>query len=292
MKNLPFASLRAFEAAARHESFVKAAAELHLTAAGISQHVRTLENWLDIPLFVRHTRGVALTAAGREFGAAVTNGLTHIETAAGKLKFEAPSRPISVACIASMATRWLIPQLPRFKATHPNIRINIVYALDAKTPEAAGADLLIRHGVRPDANAIELLDAETRPTCSAEFLARHGPFESPRDLLKYELLHDETFDAWGRWFHAVGINLAPKTGPVFADFSLMIGPVIGGQGIGLCPTSLIATEIAEGSLVTMFDTPSDTEKAYWLIQAKGLPLEAETLRDWLVAASRKHAGES
>ncbi len=285
MRSLPLAALRAFEAAARHESFVRAAAELNLTAAGVSQHVRALESWLNIPLFVRRTRGITLTAAGREFGSAVTHGLTHIEIAAQQLQREAHSRPVSVACIASMATRWLIPQLPRFKAAYPDIRINIVYALDAKTPETAGVDLLIRHGVRPDAGAIELLSGETRPTCSAEFRASHGLPETPGDLLGLELLHDETTDAWARWFSAVGIGTSPKAGPIFADFNLMIGSVIGGQGIGLCPTSLIAKEIAEGSLVTLFDTPSDTDKSYWLIEAKGLSPEAGTLRDWLHAAS-------
>jgi LysR family glycine cleavage system transcriptional activator len=287
MRNLPLASLRAFEAAARHESFVKAAAELNLTAAGVSQHVRTVENWLNVPLFVRQTRGVALTAAGREFGAAVTHGLGHIEIAAQQLRREIHSRPISIACIASMATRWLIPQLPRFKAAYPDLRINIVYALEAKTPEAAGVDLLIRHGPRPGPSAIELLSAETRPTCSAEFRARHGKLETPHHLTSAELLHDETVEAWARWFAIAGLHDTPKAGPIFADFNLMIGSVIGGQGVGLCPTALIADELAQGSLVTLFDAASDMDKAYWLIEAKSLSQEAVMLRDWLVAASRE-----
>ncbi|QND45696.1 LysR family transcriptional regulator (plasmid) [Rhizobium lusitanum] len=289
MRNLPLASLRAFEAAARHESFVKAATELNLTAAGVSQHVRTVENWLNVPLFVRQTRGVALTAAGREFGGAVTQGLGHIETAASQLRLEIHSRPIGIACIASMATRWLIPQLPRFRAAYPDIRINIVYALEAKTPEAAGVDLLIRHGPRPSPSAVELLRAETRPTCSAEFRARHGELEMPHDLANVELLHDETTDAWARWFAIAGLQKTPKAGPIFADFNLMIGSIIGGQGIGLCPTALIVDELAQGSLVTLSDTASDKDKAYWLIEAKSLSNEAKTFRDWLVVASRERS---
>ena len=289
MSNLPLASLRAFEAAARHESFVRAAAELNLTAAGISQHVRAVESWLNVPLFMRQTRGVALTAAGREFGAAVTHGLGHIEIAARQLRLEIHSRPISVACIASMATRWLIPQLPRFRAAYPDIRINIVYALEAKTPEAAGVDLLIRHGPRPGPNALEILSAETRPTCSMEFRASHGGLETLHDMTKAELLHDETTDAWARWFATAGLHETPKAGPIFADFNLMIGSVISGQGIGLCPTALIAEELAQGSLVTLFDTASDTDKAYWLIEAKSLSREAVMFRDWLAAASRERS---
>ncbi|WP_117194394.1 LysR substrate-binding domain-containing protein [Rhizobium terrae] len=282
MKKVPLSSLRPFEAAARHGSFVKAAAELRLTPAGISQHVRALEAWMNIALFVRHPRGVALTAAGREFSTAVRHGLGHIEMAAHELSLAVRDRPVSVACIPSVATRWLIPRLPRFKALHPQIRVNILYAPDAGTPEAAGADLLIRHGVQPDGPATRLLGAETRPTCSAGFLATHGPFETPESLLSAELLHDETREAWTRWFAMTGIHTGSREGPVFGDFNLMVGSVIGGQGIGLCPTSLIGEEIATGSLVTLAETPSDTEKAYWLIEARGLSQETRMLRDWLL----------
>ena len=285
MRHIPLASLRAFEAAVRHESFVRAAAELNLTAAGVSQHVRAMENWLGVSLFMRHARGVTPTAAGREFGTAVANGLGHIDIAARQLKLEAHDRPVSVACIASVATRWLIPQLPAFRKEHPDIRINIVYALDARTPEAASVDLLIRHGPRPGTAAIALLSGETRPTCSAEFELRHDPIKVPADLIEVDLLHDETTSSWARWFALAGIRKAPKSGPIFADFSLMVGSVIGGQGIGLCPTALIADELANGTLVTLFDTPLDTDKSYWLIEANRLSAEAEIFRDWLIAAS-------
>ncbi|MGG6893032.1 MULTISPECIES: LysR substrate-binding domain-containing protein [Rhizobium] len=285
MRHIPYASLCAFEAAVRHESFARAAAELNLTAAGISQHVRIMENWLGVALFTRHARGVTATAAGREFGAVVASGLGHIQNAAQQLKRESHDRPVSVACIASFATRWLIPRLPDFRKEHPEIRINIVYALDAKTPEAASVDLLIRHGTRPGANSIPLLSAQTRPTCSTEFKLRHGSFNAPADLVDAELLHDETTAAWARWFALKGVHRPLKPGPIFADFSLMIGSVIGAQGIGLCPVSLIAEELANGTLVTLFDSPLDTDKFYWLIEADRLSREAETFRDWLVAES-------
>lgn len=286
MRHIPLASLRAFEAAIRHESFVKAAAELNLTAAGVSQHVRTMENWLGVALFARHARGVTATAAGREFGTAVANGLGHIEIAARQLRLESGDRPVSVACIASVATRWLIPRLPAFRKEHPDIRINIVYALDAETPEAASVDLLIRHGSRPTADAISLLTAETRPTCSAEYAHRHGPLQKPADLVSADLLHDETKAAWARWFALAGIHRPPSAGPIFADFSLMIGSVTGGQGVGLCPTALIADELTNGTLVTLFDMPLDTDKSYWLLQAGRLTSDAEIFRDWLVSIRR------
>ncbi len=285
MRPIPYASLRAFEMAIRHESFARAAAELNQTAAGISQHVRVIEAWLGVSLFTRHARGVTATPAGREFGAAVASGLAHIESAAQQLRRESHERPVSVACIASVATRWLIPRLPEFRKVHPDIRINIVYALDAKTPEAASVDLLIRHGTKPDVNAIALLSGETRPVCSVEFNRRHGPFDRPVDLHDAELLHDETTAAWTRWFALHEIHKPLKPNPIFADFSLMVGSVIGAQGVGLCPISLISEELAAGRLITLFDSPVDTDKAYWLIQASQLSREAEMLRDWLVTMS-------
>ena len=287
MQHVPLASLRAFEAAIRHESFTKAAAELNLTAAGVSQHVRSLEEWLGVKLFTRHVRGVTATAAGREFGAAVADGLGHIDIAARQLRFAGTNRPVSVACIASVATRWLIPRLEAFRREYPEIKINIVYALDMKTPEAAGVDLLIRHGPGPAANAIPLLTAETRPTCSAEYKNRHGPIDKPADLLDLDLLHDETTAAWIRWFALDNILRPLKPGPVFADFNLMIASIIGGQGIGLCPTALISDELANGTLVTLFHTPSDTDKSYWLLPAGRLSNEAEIFRDWLVSVSKQ-----
>lgn len=285
MQHVPLASLRAFEAAVRHESFAKAASELNLTAAGVSQHVRTVEGWLGVKLFTRHARGVTATMAGRDFGTAVANGLGHIEIAARQLRLNGNERPVSIACIASVATRWLIPRLPEFRKKHPEIHINIVYALDAVTPEAASVDLLIRHGPKPGANAISLLTAETTPTCAAEYERRRGPIRKPADLLDLDLLHDETTAAWARWFALEGIHRPPKPGPIFADFSLMIGSVVGGQGVGLCPTALIAEELANGTLVTLFNTPSDTEKSYWLLEASRLSDEARIFREWLIAAT-------
>ncbi len=285
MRYPPANGLRAFEAAARHESFSAAAAEMRITAAAVSQHVRGLETWLGTALFLRHARGVTLTAAGREFGTAVSHGLGHIALAAERLVAGTRTRPVALACLASVTTRWLIPRLTLFRAAHPDVRLAILYALDAKTPEEAGADLLIQHGVRPDRAALPIINAATRPTCSPDYRDRHGPFATPPSLLGAELLHDETTAAWSRWFTGAGVSAGPEAGPIFADFNLLVGAVLAGQGVGLCPTALIGPEIESGRLICLFDQPSDTDKQYWLLEAQGLSPEALMLRDWLVAMS-------
>ncbi len=184
-----------------------------------------------------------------------------------------------------MTTRWLIPRLPLFRAVHPDIQINVVYALDAQTPEAISVDLLIRHGLRPSTAAIPMLSAATRPTCAPSFIERRGPFATPSALKSTELLHDETTTAWARWFSTQGLSAKLNVSLQFADFNLLIGSVLAGQGVGLCPTALIQDELSRGILVTLFDQPSDKDKSYWLMARDTLSHEAMILRDWIIKMS-------
>ena len=204
MKLPPLPTLRAFEAAARRESFLQAATELGMTAAGVSQHVKALEDWLGLGLFERRARGVRLTADGRELGAACSEGLGHIARAAERLTGRKSLARASLACMPSVVTHWLGPRLPRFRAAHPDIQVSIVYPLGALTPDEAGADLLICHGTRPPGRADRILDAATRPTCAPAYLERHGRITNPADLLDQDLLHDATEAAWQSWLAARG----------------------------------------------------------------------------------------
>jgi LysR family transcriptional regulator, glycine cleavage system transcriptional activator len=285
-QRIPLACLHAFEAAARHESFSKAAAELSVSPASVSQHVRTLEGWLGRSLFRRLPRGVRLTSAGRELGIAVSLGFSQIEDALQHLRPSRRQSVISIGCIPSVMTRWLIPRLSSFRDKHPNFTVNLVYALDANSPEEGAVDLLIVHGKQPNVPAIALLSAATRPTCSTAFLEKHGPIKTPQSLATRELLHDETPAAWSRWFEAVGLKVRRSDGNVFADFNLLVGAVTAGMGVGLCPTALVSTELAQGSLSTLFDAATDIDKSYWLIEPRKLSRSALVVRDWLVAESQ------
>ncbi|MDI7864855.1 LysR substrate-binding domain-containing protein [Rhizobiaceae bacterium n13] len=293
MKLPPLASLRAFEAAARRGGFLHAASELGMSAAAVSQHVRSLETWLGLALFERRARGVELTQAGREFGAACTQGLGQIALAAERLTARGRQKVVSLACQPSIVSHWLAPRLPRFRAAHPDIQVSIVYPLGAKTPEEAGVDLLIRHGTRPDRPAQPILSAATRPTCSPAYLERSGPIRSPADLLRAELLHDETEAAWPAWFALQGIAAPAHAGPIFADFNLLVSSAIAGLGVGLCPTALIEDELRRGSLVTLFDPAADTDKYYWLLESQRSTEAAALMRTWLIteAAAQAAPGE-
>ncbi|MGL3604974.1 LysR substrate-binding domain-containing protein [Rhizobium sp. G187] len=282
MKLPPPSTLRAFEAAARRESFLQAGKELGMTAAAISQHVKALEDWLELTLFERRARGVRLTAEGRELGAACSEGLGHISRAVERLTARRNGLRVSLACKPSVVNHWLGPRLPRFRAAHPEIQVSVVYPLGALTPEEAGTDLLIRHGTRPPGRAEAILSAATRPTCAPAYLEKHGPITSAADLQNHHLLHDATEAAWQSWLARHDVDGQTPAGPLYADFNLLVSSVLSGLGIGLCPTALIADHLAAGSLTVLFEDAADADKAYWLLSGADLHEPAAILRNWLL----------
>ena len=282
MKDIPpLSHIPAFEAAARFESFVRAAKALGITSTAVSQHVRALEDWLGTSLFIRKARGVQLTRQGQQFASSCHIAIREIKDAAAQVSPQKTKRKVSLACQPSVVSLWLTNRLPDFMERYPEIQVSIVYPFGATTPEEVGADLLIRHGKTPEQSAEKLLSAATRPTCAKSYLEKTGPFAGPDALMGARLLHDETEDAWRSWFRKHGLELSGDSAPVFGDFNLLISSIQAGHGIGLCPTSLIESDIATGNLVVLSEDAADTDKYYWLIGAHTLSPDAELLRQWL-----------
>lgn len=275
----PLTHLRAFEAAARHQSFLRAAEELGMTAAAVSQHVRSLEDWLGLSLFDRLPRGVRLTGAGRDFGDTCHRALTDLAQAVERVRFPKHPQQVALACQPSIVSLWLARRLPAFRAAYPDIQVSIVYPMGARTPEEAGTDLLIRHGPRPERAAEAILSAATRPTAAASLGLTPC---TPEALLTADLLHDATEEAWRRWFAGAGQGMPRGTGPIFADFSLLVSSVLAGSGVGLCPTALIADDLRSGTLIQLSDHATDTDLAYWLLGRPAPTDAAEAFRHWLV----------
>jgi DNA-binding transcriptional LysR family regulator len=284
MKLPPLATLRAFEAAARRTSFSLAAQELGMTAAAVSQHVRNLEAWLGVPLFERHARGVRLTPAGREFGITVSSGLQQIASGAARISQGRNRTVVRLASLPSVVAHFLTPRLPRFRALHPDIQVSISYSGRDHTTEA---DLSIMHGAVPGRKAVALFSAETRPTCALAYRTKSGPFDDVSDLLRAELLHDDSETAWRDWLAIAGMPLPQGAGPIFEDFNLLVTALKTGQGIGLCPTALLRDEIADGQLTILFDRAADADKYYWLVESGDMTESARILSDWLVAEARE-----
>lgn len=282
MKDIPpLSHIPAFEAAARFESFARAAKELGITSTAVSQHIRALEDWFGTPLFIRKARGVQLTKQGQQFASTCQTAIREIANSAAQISPKKTKRKVSLACQPSVVSLWLTNRLPDFMERHPDIQVSIVYPFGAAMPEEVGADLLIRHGTIPDQAAEKILSAETRPTCARSYLEKDGPFNEPSALLQARLLHDETEEAWRQWLRQYDLDLPSGSAPVFGDFNLLISSIQAGYGIGLCPTSLIEQDISEGKLVVLSEDATDKDKYYWLIRAQSLSDDAEMLRQWL-----------
>ncbi|MCZ7463722.1 LysR family transcriptional regulator [Rhizobium rhizogenes] len=284
MKLPPLATLRAFESAARKQSFSLAAQELGMTATAVSQHVRNLEAWLGVALFDRHARGVRLTPAGREFGITVSGGLRQIASGAERIRRGRDRMTVHLASLPSVVAHFLTPRLPRFRALHPDIQVSISYAGGDHTVEA---DLSIIHGAAPAQKAVALFSAETRPTCAPAYIAKSGPFDDESSLCQAELLHDDGETAWRDWLATFHLPLPHSAGPIFADFNLLVTALKAGQGIGLCPTALLRDEITEGQLTVLFNRAADTDKYYWLIEAEEMSASSRLLSDWLLTEARE-----
>ncbi|MCC9620286.1 LysR family transcriptional regulator [Thalassospira sp. MA62] len=274
--------IRAFETAARHQNFVRAADELGITPTAVSQHVRALEDWLGVALFERQARGVRLTDKGDVFAQSCSRAIIDIANAAADISRKDTKRKISLACQPSIVSLWLAPRLPDFIDQHPDIQVSIVYPMGARHPDEVGADLLIQYGYKAPATGEKFLNAATRPTCAPSYCDRVGTLETPASLMNAHLLHDETESAWHQWFAAHDLVLASGNAPVFADFNLLVSSVLAGHGIGLCPTALIESDIAAGNLIVLSEDAINQDKFYWLIAADNPSPDVQLLHNWLM----------
>ncbi|MDI1332512.1 LysR substrate-binding domain-containing protein [Pseudomonas sp.] len=282
----PLSALRAFESAARLKSVSKAATELNVTHPAISHQIKQLERHFGQSLLVKKGRGISVTDAGEELCTALTNAFDNIETACTRLSSSPQRTTLVVASLASVASRWLIPLLPNFTATHPEVQIRVVYASRTTENIDPDIDILIRYCDGPYIGqyaAHHLLSGATRPVCSNTLLERIGPLQTPADFLKTNLLHDENNHAWQEWFVSAGYPVPVlDRGMVFEDFNLMSTAAIASHGIALCPTDLIQDDIARKNLVVLSGITANRERSYLLLhRTQCNPIVAE-FRDWLL----------
>ncbi|SNR83582.1 MULTISPECIES: transcriptional regulator GcvA [unclassified Azospirillum] len=256
MRRLPnLTALRAFEAAARHESLTRAAEELNVAHPALSRQIRELEGWLGCPLFHRHNRGLSLTDAGRAYRDAASQAFDLIDAATGLLRPDAPAvgeQRLTLSVEPSFAQRWLVPRLGAFRALHPGVTVIVDATREAANFRRGGADLGIRYGSGPwpGLEARKLADVENFPVCAPGLT----PLPSdPADLLDMDLLLEETDLPWQAWFAAVGITLnRPLHGTRFFDASHAMDVAVAGQGVALGDTILSRDDLAAGRLIRPF----------------------------------------
>jgi DNA-binding transcriptional LysR family regulator len=267
-------ALACFEAAARHESYTRAAQELALTQGAVSRQITALERFVGIALFRRTRHGVVLTERGAEYAHQVAPRLQALEQdTLDVMSAQGVGGAVHLAAVPTFATRWLIPRLPELKARHPEIMVHIetrtrpfmfadtVFdaALYAGTPEQVSNWA----GTR----ALRLLAEAVVPVCSPQFLGPQSAL-TPEAIAELALLQQSTrMDAWRRWFDAMGVA-APKalSGPRFELFSMTAAAAACGLGLALVPRLLIEAELARGELVVACAQPLPSERAYYLVQ--------------------------
>ena len=279
--------LRAFEAAARAQSFTKAAEELFVTHAAVSRHVRELEEWLGTQLFVRTGRGVVLTDAGKRYAARLTPIFDAIAEATRDAMIEGDSSHLTVAPDGAFASRWLVPRLGKFNAAHPDIELDVSpgeYISDFYSGED---DIAVRYGAGnwPEVEAEFLCKARIFPVC-APGLIRDSPPAKPDALENFTLLHENSRQWWADWLRAAGSKNADLAwaGPLFQNY-LAIQAAEAGQGIALADQIIATDALLAGRLVRPLDFETSEDEGYWLVWGKGLKLNSTGLafRQWLVA---------
>lgn len=253
-RKLPqFAAVRAFEAAARHLSFAKAADELCLSASAISHQVRALEEFLDTKLFERVGNRTQLTMTGKAYAGKMTTLLDTFETSTSDVKSDAKNT-LRVLCTPGFAARWLVPRLDRF-ANPSAIRLRVSVGAPSTDFQTNDADVVISWANDPVANVdlIPLMQSGRYPVASPEFLRKHN-IDHPQDLFGVTLMYDETMDQWSEWFAAAGIEaLDLPRGPEFPNCELATSGVEQGLGVSLAYDHMVRETIESGRLVRLFE---------------------------------------
>lgn len=294
----PLKSLQAFEAAARWLSFTKAAEELHVTPAAVSQQIRQLEEYLGVPLFRRLTRAVQLTEEARAVLPLVTEGFDRLAEAVERLAREEEAGLLTVSSVPTFAAKWLLQRLPEFSAAWPEIDLRLDASLELRDFDRAGIDVSIRLGMGdyPGLYVARVFDEEVSPVCSPALLTGDTPLRVPEDLRHHRLLHvDWTIMTipppdWAMWTKAAGVEgVDVGHGPRFTVESMAIEAAINGAGVALISQSSAANDLKAGRLVRPFDFILRTDLAYWLVcpHAHLRRAKVRVFRDWLLAEAAR-----
>ncbi len=284
----PLNALKAFEAAARHESFTRAAEELFVTQGAVSHQVKALEGELGVKLFSREPQRLVITGAGRDYLVVIRDALDRIALGTEQLLERQSSGTLTVSTSPNFAAKWLVHRLGRFAEKHPEIDLRVSAALHHVDFAQEDVDVAVRHGdgVAPGLHVTRLCTEELFPVCSPDLMRGEQPLRSPADLSGRTLLHLDTRQDWSKWLDAAGVEQVDLSrGPVLNQASMVIDAAVAGQGIALARTALAAQDLISGRLVRPFSLALPVSYAYWIVcpQATADLPKVTTFRDWLIA---------
>jgi LysR family transcriptional regulator, glycine cleavage system transcriptional activator len=285
----PLNALKAFEAAARSESFTRAAEELCVTQGAVSHQVKLLEATLGIKLFNREHQRLVITDAGREYLNVVRDALDRIAAGTERIVQRQNAGVLTVSTSPDFAAKWLVYRLGRFAEAHPGIDLRVSATMHHVDFVREEVDVAVRHG---DGNwagldAVRLCTEELFPVCSPKLMSGRNRIAKPSDMLKFPLLHlDGDRKAWSKWFDTAGVaDTKMSHGLVLNRASMLIDAAVDGQGVALARTTLAAWDLINGRLAKPFDLSLKLAKTYWIVCPKAASTKPKimTFRDWLLA---------
>lgn len=303
----PLSAFRTFEAAARHLSFKKAAEELHVTPAAVSQQIKNLETYLGVLLFHRLPKALQLTEEGLAMFPKVRDGMDCFAAAVESTRRD-DALALNVTAPPAFATRWLVPRLARFSEVHTELAIRI--SSNAENIDGSQSTVLpvmevsaLRHqvsevairfgtGLYPGYQVEKLLTPDYVPVCSPSLLNGEPPLHAPGDLSRHILIHDESILAieqrpsWHDWFKLAGVSgVDGERGPRFSNSILAQEAAIEGQGVALALRPQIEADVACGRLVIPFDISMPSTYAYYLVIPQAIAERAVVcaFKEWLEA---------
>ena len=290
----PLNALRSFEAAARHQSFTRAAHELCVTQGAVSHQVKALEAELGLKLFNRERQGLVITDAGHDYLAVVRDAFDRIALGTDRLLQRQRSGVITVSMSPDFAAKWLVSRLGRFAEAYPEIELKVSATMHHVDFAREDVDLAIRHGAGNWAglDAVNLCSEELFAVCSPALLGSQRGIYSPEDVLRFPLLHLDDRKDWSRWLEAAGASGEGLLhGPILNHASMLIDAAVDSQGISLARTALAAADLINGRLVRPFPTTLLLKNTYWIVCPKAtseLP-KIVAFRDWLLAEAAADA---
>ncbi|BAN48097.1 LysR substrate-binding domain-containing protein [Metapseudomonas resinovorans] len=284
----PLNAVRAFEAAAQLGSYVAASRALHVTQPAIGRHVKLLEEWLGVQLFDRTSRGVELTAAGRQYHARISAALAQIADAGDELARQGTVRWLKIIAVPAFAKRWLSPKLEAVSRMRPGLKIVIEPNSSFTEVDGKSADLGIVYGMPGDYRGARAMLMQPRvfPVCSPDYLDRRGPIGRVEDLARHDLIHYDS-EWWNLWFGTVGVDMQVSADVLYVSNDHVLALAEDGRGIALANEVLVREALEEGRLVRALEVEVPLESYQLLAPPGPLSADVEWFLEWISATLRE-----
>ncbi|MCB5202852.1 LysR family transcriptional regulator [Neorhizobium sp. T786] len=280
--HLPLNALRAFEAAARHLSFTRAAIELCVTQAAVSHQVKQLEQRLGVTLFRRLPRGLMITEEGLALLPTLEDSFDRMADMLERFEGGHMREVLVLGAVGTLAVGWLLPRLGDFRERHPFIDVRLSTNNNRVDIAAEGLDYAIRfgNGAWHDTEALPLFEAPLSALCVQAMAAQ---LKTPEDVGRQTMLRSYRTDEWPGWFEAADIEPPPVTGPVFDSSVLMVEAALQGAGVALAPPLMFSRHLASGALQQPFAVYV-SKGSYWLtrLKSRSVTPAMSAFRTWLV----------